>query len=143
MCIRDRKNSALAAALFLIGSVSAGSHLKFSSPKESFYNQSADLNGWTTTDTVGCIIGFTIFGLLYIYTVGYIFVDIRNRGTYYDDLIENDVAEMVKLGLDMNTPEFKQGLADKLSGVKEDDRGDDQLYGRAAELSETQWRAGL
>lgn len=92
---------------------------------------------------VGCIIGFTIFGLLYIYTVGYIFIDTATRGKEYDTLIENDLAEMQKLGLDMNTAEFKQGLADKLAGVKEDDRGDDQLYGRAAELKDSEWKAGL
>ena len=137
------KNTVMATALLLISSVSAGSHLKFFSPKASFYNQSVDLNAWTTTDMVGCIIGFTIFGLLYIYTVGYIFYDTSSRGKEYDTLIENDLAEMQKLGLDMNTEEFKQGLADKLAGVKEDDRGDDQLYGRAVELTEAQWRAGL
>ena len=137
------KNTVMAVAMLLISSVSAGSHLKFQSPKSSFYNQSVDLNAWTTTDLVGCIIGFTIFGLLYIYTVGYIFYDTSARSKEYDAHIENDIAEMQKLGLDMNTPEFKQGLADKLAGKRDEDRGDDQLYGRAVELTDAQWRAGL
>ena len=50
---------------------------------------------------------------------------------------------MAKLRMDTNSAEFKKGLADRLAGVKEEDKGDDQLYGAAAKLTADQWRAGL
>ena len=132
------KNALVALAL-LVGETYASNHFAATTPKESFYLQSEDMNAWTETDTVGCIIGFTIFGLLYAYTVGYVFYDTAARGKEFDELLENDLAEMKKLGMDMNAPEFVEGLNEKLSGVKKDDKGDDQLYGTAAKLTTAQW----
>lgn len=87
------KNHLIAVAL-LVSNVMASSHFQATTPKASFYKQSTDQNMWTTADTVGCIIGFTVFGLLYAYTVGYIFYDVALEGKKYDDLLENDLAEM-------------------------------------------------
>ena len=45
--------------------------------------------------------------------------------------------------MDMQNADFVQGLKDRLAGVKEEDKGDDQLYGAAAKLTPDQWRKGL
>ena len=134
------KNALIALAL-LAGNAYASNHFQGRTPKKSFYNMSVDQNAWTEADTVGCIIGYTIFGLLYVYTVGYIFYDTHVRGKDYDELLQNDLAEMQKLGMDLSNPEFQAGLAEKLSGVKADDRGDDQLFGTAAQLDKSVWQA--
>ena len=104
---------------------------------------SEDRNEWTTTNSVGTIIGFAVFGLLYIYTVVAVIIDTVKRGKEYEELIENDLAEMQKLGMDRNNADFKDGLRCALEGIREDDKGDDQLYGLATELTADQWKKGM
>ena len=41
----------------------------------------------------------------------------------------------------MDDKDFQQGLHDKLNQVKHEDKGDDQLYGTAAKLTDAEWRA--
>ena len=50
---------------------------------------------------------------------------------------------MQRLGMDTKNADFVQGLKDRLAGIKEEDKGDDQLYGSAAKLSADQWKKGL
>ena len=45
--------------------------------------------------------------------------------------------------MDLNDKAFQDGLAEKLSGVKAEDKGDDQLFGTAAKLSASEWRKGV
>ena len=59
--------------------------IKFETPKASFMIQSENRNEWTGGATAGCIIGFATFGILYIYTVGMIFVDTKKRGEDFDE----------------------------------------------------------
>ena len=44
---------------------------------------SADNNPWTSGPTAGAIIGFTVFGLSYLYVVIYIFYDIKRSKQQY------------------------------------------------------------
>ena len=104
---------------------------------------SADESAWIVENKVGAILGFAVFGLIYLYTIVMIFRDTIKRGAEYDALIENDLSEMHRLGMDMNKPDFKEGLANRLAGIKEEDKGDDQLYGSAAKLTTDQWREGM
>ena len=77
---------------------------------------------------------------MYLYTIFAIMLDTCKRGAEYDALIENDLSEMHRLGMDTNKPDFVEGLANRLAGIKEEDKGDDQLYGSAAKLTPDQWR---
>ena len=43
----------------------------------------------------------------------------------------------------MDDKDFQQGLHDKLNQVKHEDKGDDQLYGTAAKLTDAEWRAWI
>ena len=80
---------------------------------------------------------------MYLYTIVAIMMDTCKRGAEYDALIENDLSEMHRLGMDTNKPDFVEGLANRLAGIKEEDKGDDQLYGSAAKLTADQWRQGV
>ena len=80
---------------------------------------------------------------MYLYTIVMILRDTCKRGEEYAALIENDLAEMQRLGMNTQKDDFKEGLANRLAGVKEEDKGDDQLYGSAAKLSADQWRQGM
>ena len=53
------------------------------STKKSFQAESADMSAWDDSSRIGCIIGFTVFGLAYIYTVVMIFHDMNNRKKMY------------------------------------------------------------
>ena len=69
------------------------------SPKESFYNMSDEMAGWTTASSMGAGIGFAVFALSYIYTVAAIFMDINKSKKEYIDLIELDKRELARLEL--------------------------------------------
>ena len=56
---------------------------KGKSPANSFKAMSADMSTWDDSSRIGCIIGFTVFGLAYIYTVLMIFHDMNNRKKMY------------------------------------------------------------
>ena len=104
-------------------------------PKASFEILSEDRSEWLGINKVGCILGFAVFGLMYLYTIVMILVDTVKKGAEYEALIENDIAEMQRLGMDTNKPDFVEGLKKRLAAVKEEDKGDDQLFGSAAKLT--------
>ena len=116
---------------------------RYTTPEASFKNMSMDRSEWIGANTVGCILGFVVFGLMYLYTIVMILIDTCKRGAEYDALIENDIAEMQRLGMDTNKPDFVEGLKNRLAGVKEEDKGDDQLFGSAAKLTADQWRNAM
>ena len=41
------------------------------------------VHSWNTTASLGAIIGFGVFGLMYAYTIISIFIDIKKRGKEY------------------------------------------------------------
>ena len=69
------------------------------SPKKSFYNMSDDRSMWDAQSQIGAGVGFAVFALSYIYTVGAIFFDISKSKKEYLDLIEFDKKEIQRLGL--------------------------------------------
>ena len=89
------------------------------------------------------IVGFVLFGLAYLYTVVMIFVDTANRDKETMEMLENDEQQIKRLNIDTTSKEFQDGLQEKLLGIKADDKGDDQLYGTAAKLTDSEWRAGM
>ena len=83
--------------------------------------------------------GFIVFGIAYLYAIVMIFIDISKRDKSYDEDIDNDLKQMKELGLMKNMAEYDAELAIRLSGVKVEDTGDDQLIGAAIQLGSTQY----
>ena len=127
----------------MLATASALSTWIFTTVEESFLNMSENKNEWIPVNAVGTIIGFSVFGILYIYTVISVLIDTYNKGIEYDSLIENDLAEMQRLGMDKNNADFQEGLKNALLGIREEDKGDDQLYGMAVGLTADQWKKGM
>ena len=127
----------------MLATASAQSTWIFNTVEESFLNMSENKNEWIPVNAVGTIIGFSVFGILYIYTVISVLIDTYNKGIEYDSLIENDLAEMQRLGMDKNNDDFQEGLKNALLGIREEDKGDDQLYGMAVGLTADQWKKGM
>ena len=127
----------------MLATASALSTWIFTTVEESFLNMSENKNEWIPVNAVGTIIGFSVFGILYIYTVISVLIDTYNKGIEYDSLIENDLAEMQRLGMDKNNDDFQEGLKNALLGIREEDKGDDQLYGMAVGLTADQWKKGM
>tara|TARA_B110001450_G_C17449974_1_gene411590 strand:+ start:113 stop:382 length:270 start_codon:yes stop_codon:yes gene_type:complete len=46
---------------------------------------------WKPKNAVGAVLGFTVFGIAYIYAVIMIFIDIDKRDKMYDDDIKADL----------------------------------------------------
>ena len=97
-------------------------------------------NDWITSATVGSVLGFTVFGSAYVFSVIKIFIDINQRDKMYTDDIEEDLKTIRSLGLDSKMDEIQKELDIRLSGGKADDGGDDQLIETAKALSEDQYK---
>ena len=92
-------------------------------------------NDWGSRSQAGAIIGFGVFGFAYLATVISIILDIRKSGNNYDQMIAEDISTINNLGLSSRMSEFEAELAIRLSGVKKEDTGDDQLMGEAQKLT--------
>ena len=68
----------------------------------SWATMSADNNPWSGQATAGAVIGFTVFGLSYIYVVIRIFMDIANSKSELTNDIENDLAIIKQLNIPPN-----------------------------------------
>ena len=114
---------------------------KGSSPHESFYKMSPpEGNDWQSRNVAGAILGFAVFGCAYLATVISIVLDIRKTDANYDQLIAEDISTIKNLGLSGRMSEFEAELAIRLSGVKQEDTGDDQLMGEALKLTHDQYK---
>ena len=133
-------NSHFVKAVLIVGASAQYTGL---SPKESFAVQSADMNAWSSTGEVGAILGFITFGVLFLFTVVSIFYDNSQRSKAYDEMIEDDLQEMKRLGMDKDMAEIKKELAVRLSGQKVEYSGDDQLLGEAVKLTHEQYKKYL
>ena len=130
------KSYILMAVAFLGG---AAQKIETGSPLESFMVISAQNNSWEERYPIGAIIGFALFGLAYVITVIKIFIDINKRKNEYDEIIEDDKAELSRLGLGSRMPEINAELAKVLAGVTIENTGDDQMLGEAAKLKEGEY----
>ena len=131
-----------ATSALLISTVAAQA-FNGSSPRTSFFLQSESQNEITQVSLIIMLIGFAVFGVLYLSTVCYIFYDTYQRGIMFENEIENDIIQMKVLGMDLNDPEFQKGLANAIAGIKLEDVGDDQLFGTAAKATAEQWKKEL
>ena len=124
--------------MLLINAVSA--QYQGSSPKESFYKMNDDVNEWTGSGQVGAILGFGIFGIMYLYAIVMIFMDIRKNDKHYTALLEEANTQMSQLGIDRHSAEMKEQLALRLAGKIQDNSADDQLLGEAMKVSPEVYR---
>ena len=109
------------------------------SPIKSIEAMSIDQNEITDSGLIGTIVGYSVFGLFYFTAVIMIFFDIKKDYKHYSELVEEDLAEMKKLGLEDKMAEFDEQLQLRLKGIRPDDGMDDQLLGAAANLKEGQY----
>ena len=132
--------SSIATVALLLGYAYASSHITKYSEKESFYKMSVDRNKQQPQiANIIMYVGFAIFGIMYLYTVFMIFRDTANRDKDESVNLENDEVAIRDLKINKEDPDFKKGLQDKLDAVKHEDKGDDQLYGTAANLTAQEW----
>jgi len=110
---------------------------------ESFLVQSENMNMWTDSAKVGCIMGFAVFFLGYLCTIVYIAVDMRRRDAMYQELIDGDLAMVDSMGLTSKMREFEKELAERLAGKKDDEGVDDQLVTQALELRQEEYQKYL
>ena len=120
-----------------------GGRFKVYTPVKSFTTMNANQNEPSPAGRIIMIVGFVLFGLAYLYTVVMIFVDTANRDKETVEMLENDEQQIKRLNIDTTSKDFQDGLQEKLLGIKADDKGDDQLYGTAAKLTDSEWRAGM
>ena len=129
----------LLATALLLSAVDAQA-FKGKSPDASFQNMSPiEGNDWKGSSKIGVGLGFSIFGLAYMYSVLQIFIDIDKRGKAYEQDIEEDLAKISELGLGSRMSEFKVELDIRLSGEKNETGFDDQLIGAAIALNADQY----
>lgn len=107
----------------------------------TFANESESLNMFTSSATMGCIIGFAVFGLGVLYAVVMIAVDMKRRLAMYEELIQEDLAKMDAMGLSGRMPEFEKELNARLQGEKGAEGVDDQLVTQALELRNEEFAA--
>ena len=104
-------------------------------------NLSENNNPWTTTQTTGAVLGFTVFALTWSYVIIYIFYDINKSKNEYAELVEEDRATIRQLNVPKNMlEEWETDLAYKLAGKVKEGRLDDQLFGAAAELPASKYQ---
>ena len=105
------------------------------SPHESFKVQSEDRNEWSDRGKVAAIIGFGVFFIAYIITIGMIFFDISWSSNSYDIEIAKDRETLIKMGLGDKMPEMERELEIRLAGKKQEDALDNQLLEEARALT--------
>ena len=103
------------------------------------------MQNWEQRYPIGAVIGFILWGLGFVTTVGMIFWDIRKRKEHYTNLVEEDIHTLKNtIQVDNHTwGDIQRDLAQRLAGTETEDKGDDQLLGEAARLSEQEYRPNL
>ena len=127
----------------LLASLAATAHAAYfdgESPKASMYVQSCDHNLWDGGAKAGVILGFGTFLVAYLMVIVMIFFDIKKNGEAYDELIKQDLQHISDLNLNSKMPEFQKELAVRLSGKKEDTKGDNMLLDSAAALKADEFK---
>ena len=77
--------------LFATAMLLVNAQYKEETPKESFMNVSKDMNKFSDGGVITTIIGYIVFGVMFVFTVINIFIDIHKRGNFYQDLIDADI----------------------------------------------------
>ena len=110
----------------------------------SFMNMSPNYQNWEQRYPMGALIGFVLWGLAFVTTVGIVFHDIKKRMEGYKEKVENDIHTLKELDIGQGRwSEIENELAVRLQGKELEEKGDDQLLGEAAKLSEGEYRSNL
>ena len=86
-------------------------------------------------------IGYIVFGIAYIFTIGFLFYDIRFEMLRYDTEIAKSKQILRDVtGKDPETnEEYNEQLKAKLAGIKKDDAAEELLYGTAKTLEKADY----
>ena len=107
----NNKTVKTAVAASLLVAQASASYFVGGNSHETFMVQSEDLNEWTDTGKAAAIIGFGVFFIAYIVTVGMIFFDISWSGHMYEMEIEKDRKRLIDMGLGDKMPELERELS--------------------------------
>ena len=89
------------------------------SPDESFFGMSSNKNAWDynkDASFAGCVVGFVIFAIAYVFVIIALMHDIMSKLKEYDQDIEDDKRQLKELGFDIHSEECEEQLAMRLSG---------------------------
>ena len=135
--------SKIAMALALLLNMVQSSSFKGESPDASFENQSSNKNDWTydpNASYAGFVIGFSVFGVAYIFVIVALMHDIMTKLSDYDDEIKEDLKYLKELGYDIESDECRLQLEMRLSGEKADSVLDDQLLAAAMTVDSAEYK---
>ena len=79
-------------------------------------------------------IGLAVFGVAYLFVIVAIFYDLRYKISEYNEFIEDDLGRLRRMNYNIDDPDFKKALQNRLDGVKEEEGADDQLIEEAKKL---------
>ena len=72
------------------------------SPPASFQQQSTNAGlVWSGFSSFGCIVGFALFGIMYLFSIVSIIVDIFKRQAEYEANVADDKQKLTDLGIDV------------------------------------------
>ena len=122
-----------------LASVGANSFIG-ETPVESFLKMSSNKNAWADDASwAGCVLGFTIFIVTYLFVVVAIFYDVLSKIREYSERIEDDKQTLARMNFDINNVDFLKALDNRIKGIKEEDGADDQLIAEAMKLESNQY----
>jgi len=76
------------------------------SPQNSFVTASNDYGKtWSGSSQFGAIVGFALFGIMYLFTIVRIILDIFKRQAEYETMVAEDKRNLSDLGVDVNALE--------------------------------------
>uniref|UniRef100_A0A7S3CU92 Uncharacterized protein n=1 Tax=Strombidium rassoulzadegani TaxID=1082188 RepID=A0A7S3CU92_9SPIT len=134
----SRKSISMTCLVALVASVQAATELE--EKWKSFANQSSNKNEWTDVSLTGMVVGYGVFFLLYVYTIGFLIYDLAMNVESLDKQIEKDVNILQgELNVHIYSDEFRKRLSDRLNGIKEEEDGDDQLLTEALKLTKDKY----
>ena len=104
----------------------------------SFAKQSYNFGQqWSGVQKFGCGAGFALFGIMYLFTIVRIVLDIFKRQAMYEKMVEEDKQSLNDLGIDVNS--LAADLHKRLTETGVEENADDQLIGEAAKLQQGQF----
>ena len=92
---------------------------------------------WSGTQKFGCGAGFALFGIMYLFTIVRIVLDIFKRQAMYEEMVVEDRKALSELGIDVNS--LAGDLHKRLTETGVEENADDQLIGEAAKLQQGQF----
>ena len=105
------KNTYISLAIAMMLNMVEANSFKGDSPLASFENMSDNKNAWDydkNGSTAGAVIGFTVFGVAYVFVIIMLMLDVTNKIKEYSEEIENDKIALSELSFDYNSEEVKE-----------------------------------